>query len=250
MDILTERLASLTPSRVLEIATGSGGFARRLASCLGSYGDILATDSASRAVEAAARNLADLRDVRAELADANALPFPDAAFDLVAIANSLHHFEDPSRVIAEALRVLTPGGALVVFEMHRNAETEPERNHVRLHRFWARVDTAGGVYHAETFDEARFHSLLGLLEFSEGSWDPVPSEGGDPKDPGLLAEIAGTFAAYRQKIASIPSPDLRARLEAEAREAEVLVREHGFRSAPSILFVGHTTGGDGGRSCS
>jgi ubiquinone/menaquinone biosynthesis C-methylase UbiE len=41
-----------------------------------------------------------------------ALPFPDASFDIVYSANVLEHTEDPARVLAESLRVLRPGGLL------------------------------------------------------------------------------------------------------------------------------------------
>ncbi|MBU0926179.1 MAG: methyltransferase domain-containing protein [Spirochaetes bacterium] len=249
MDILGDRLGRLRPGRVLELATGGGGFALTLASRLGSYGELVATDSSERAVTAAASALEGLRGVRVEIADARALPYADASFDLVAVANSLHHFEDPSRVVAEALRVLRPGGALVVFEMHREAATEPELNHARLHRFWGRVDSAGGVYHAETFDRARFRSLLGLPAFAESSWDEVPGPEGDPKDPELLAEVERTFVMYRGRIAALKDPGLRARLVDEADAVEALVRERGFRSAPSVLFVGRAIARDGGTPC-
>jgi ubiquinone/menaquinone biosynthesis C-methylase UbiE len=43
---------------------------------------------------------------------AHRLPFPDAAFDLVFCINALHHFDQPEVFIAEARRLLRPGGAL------------------------------------------------------------------------------------------------------------------------------------------
>ncbi len=46
--------------------------------------------------------------------DAEALPFPDESFDLVIGHAFLHHLPDPEAAIAEAFRVLVPGGTLVI----------------------------------------------------------------------------------------------------------------------------------------
>ncbi len=49
-------------------------------------------------------------------ADAGALPFVDGAFGSVFIRDLLHHVPEPERVLAEAVRVLAPGGYLHVLE--------------------------------------------------------------------------------------------------------------------------------------
>jgi ubiquinone/menaquinone biosynthesis C-methylase UbiE len=48
--------------------------------------------------------------------DATALPFERASFDLVATARTLHHVARPELVIAEAVRVLRPGGTMLVVD--------------------------------------------------------------------------------------------------------------------------------------
>ena len=55
------------------------------------------------------------RDDRAPLARGRAerLPFRARSFDLVVVINALHHFEDKPRFVAEAMRVLRPGGRIV-----------------------------------------------------------------------------------------------------------------------------------------
>jgi ubiquinone/menaquinone biosynthesis C-methylase UbiE len=56
---------------------------------------------------AAARGLVNFRTARARAED---LPFPDMSFDLVACRLAAHHFENVAAFVAEALRVLMPGG--------------------------------------------------------------------------------------------------------------------------------------------
>jgi ubiquinone/menaquinone biosynthesis C-methylase UbiE len=48
--------------------------------------------------------------------DAAALPFETASFDVVATARTLHHVPRPELVLAEAVRVLRPGGTLLVVD--------------------------------------------------------------------------------------------------------------------------------------
>ena len=52
-------------------------------------------------------------------ADAERLPFPDACFDLVTIAFGLRNVTDKERALAAMLRVLKPGGRLLILEFSR-----------------------------------------------------------------------------------------------------------------------------------
>ena len=69
------------------------------------------------ALLARARELAaDLRTVAFEQADARALPFDDATFDVVVIDSTLSHVADTDAALAEAFRVVRPHGRLAVFD--------------------------------------------------------------------------------------------------------------------------------------
>jgi ArsR family transcriptional regulator len=63
----------------------------------------------------AERGLADRAAVRQ--ADMYRLPFADAAFDAVALQMVLHYAEDPAAALAEAARVLKPGGTLLIADL-------------------------------------------------------------------------------------------------------------------------------------
>jgi len=96
----------------LEIGCGEGRVAREL-SDLGHH--VTVTDIAPRLLAAAeAAHSAD----GYVLADAAQLPFDDASFDRVVAYNMLMDVADMPAVIAEAARVLSPGGTLTVSIVH------------------------------------------------------------------------------------------------------------------------------------
>ncbi|MGH9274888.1 MAG: class I SAM-dependent methyltransferase, partial [Acidimicrobiales bacterium] len=79
---------------------------------------LTATDVDDEMVEAAAARLSRFGDrVTARSADATALPFPDRAFDAVLSWVMLHHTVEWEKALAEAIRVLRPGGTLVGYDL-------------------------------------------------------------------------------------------------------------------------------------
>ena len=59
------------------------------------------------------------------LARASAIaPFAEAGFDLVVLQMVLHYAEDPQAVLAEAARVLRPGGTLLIVELAAHDRTD------------------------------------------------------------------------------------------------------------------------------
>ena len=112
-----ERLVTLArpqPNwRVLEVATGAGHTALAFAPHVA---EVVATDITPQmlqetAVLAQSRRITNLKT---EPADAENLPFADGTFDLVTCRIAPHHFPDVPRFVAEAARVLRPGGLLAV----------------------------------------------------------------------------------------------------------------------------------------
>jgi SAM-dependent methyltransferase len=73
----------------------------------------LAEPSASQ-LEVAADYLAQHPGIDRQLTDAASLDFPDASVDLVVMVRVMHHLPDPCAELAEAARVLAPGGLMVL----------------------------------------------------------------------------------------------------------------------------------------
>jgi ArsR family transcriptional regulator len=125
-EAVEETLLGLLPAgplgQALDIGTGTGRLLESLAPRISSG---LGVD-ASRAMLALARvRLAshDLSHCAVRLADMYALPLPDAAFDLVFLQMVLHYAEEPEAAMAEARRVLAPGGRLIVVDLAPHART-------------------------------------------------------------------------------------------------------------------------------
>lgn len=106
---LAARALAFRPTRVLEIAAGTGAVTRHLAAELPANTGIVATDLNATMIEAAAA-LGTARAVEWRQADAQALPFDDASFDLVVCQFGAMFFPDRASAYAEVRRVLRPGG--------------------------------------------------------------------------------------------------------------------------------------------
>jgi len=106
-EVLWRVLAARRPHKVLEVGGGQGELAERMQRELGA--ELEFVDQSERMVE-----LARARGIeRAQVADAQRLPFRDGVFDTVVAAWMLYHVPDLDRALTEFARVLEPGGALV-----------------------------------------------------------------------------------------------------------------------------------------
>jgi SAM-dependent methyltransferase len=102
--------------RLLDIGTGTG----RVLELLGPLVRQALGVDASKSMLALARARlarAELAHCSVRLADMYRLALADASFDTVVLQMVLHYAEDPAGVVAEAARVLRPGGRLIVIDL-------------------------------------------------------------------------------------------------------------------------------------
>ena len=105
-------LARVGPgTRALDVATGTGDLAIELAA---RGGDVVGSDFSTGMLERARSKAPGLTW---EQADALALPYPDAAFDAATVGFGARNFSDLSRGLAEMVRVVKPGGRVVILEI-------------------------------------------------------------------------------------------------------------------------------------
>jgi SAM-dependent methyltransferase len=118
---IARRLAPRVPTRVLEIAAGTGAVTRALADALPERTSIVATDLNQPMLDRASA-IGTSRPVEWRQADAMQLPFEDESFDAVVCQFGAMFFPDRAKAYAEARRVLKPGG-VYLFNVWDRVET-------------------------------------------------------------------------------------------------------------------------------
>jgi ArsR family transcriptional regulator len=125
--------AEQPPRNLLDIGTGTGRILQLFAAQIG-FG--LGIDLSHEMLAVARANLdqTSLRNCQVRQADMYHLPLPDGGFEAATLHNVLHFAVDPAAVLAEAARVLTPGGRLAVidFAPHQQEFLRREHAHRRL----------------------------------------------------------------------------------------------------------------------
>jgi ubiquinone/menaquinone biosynthesis C-methylase UbiE len=155
--------------RVLDVATGAGHTALALAPHVAR---VMATDI-TEAMLAETRKLAAARglaNVEAARADALALPFERASFELVTCRLAAHHFTDPGAFIAEAWRVLRPGGTIALVDnVSPDGHTDPGAATVSLREtadVYNAFETLRDPGHARCLSIGEWVSLLEAAGFT------------------------------------------------------------------------------------
>ncbi len=107
--------AYLRPEMVVaDVGAGTGFMAAGLAPLVQK---VYVLDGSTAMLDMARKNLSHFENIEYHLADAQSLPLPDGSVD-VAFANMyLHHCPDPLAVLSEMVRILKPGGRLVITDM-------------------------------------------------------------------------------------------------------------------------------------
>jgi sterol 24-C-methyltransferase len=154
-------------SIVLDAGCGEGHTAMRLAERFGLQveGIDLLDFNIARGRELVERRGVGSR-VRLEVGDYTSLPFADETFDGVYTIESLVHAPEPQSALKEFLRVLKPGGKLVLFEYSMPAQRdlgEAERE------AFAAINTGSAMYSFPEFENGKFEEILTAAGFEFGS---------------------------------------------------------------------------------
>ena len=121
---LVARAALEAGERVLDVACGTGIVARTAVSDVGERGQVTGIDLNAGMLAEAAKHVPEGYAIDWRAADATALPFENASFDVVLCQQGLQFFPDRPAAVAEMYRVLVPGGR-VLASVWRSAQHNP-----------------------------------------------------------------------------------------------------------------------------
>ncbi len=119
---LARSLLQLAPhARYADLGIGDGMLTLMLAEVASSVTaiDISAEMLGALDARARAKGITNIELVEGEIED---LPLPDASHDVVVASQALHHAASPARCLAEAKRILVPGGRLLVIDLLAHTE--------------------------------------------------------------------------------------------------------------------------------
>lgn len=114
---MVEVVKAHQPNRILDMATGTGDMAIMFAKTQAEQ--IVGLDISRGMLNVAEQKIADLKlndRIEFQWGDAENIDFDEASFDVVTVSYGIRNFEDLKKGLTEILRVLKPGGILVVLE--------------------------------------------------------------------------------------------------------------------------------------
>jgi len=171
-EAIGQMLFLLTPRvRIADLGAGDGTLSRLLARQAES---VHCVDNSPRMVQVG-RALAKkehLRNLTYVLGNIEKVPLPDRSIDLALLSQALHHAENPRQALAEAFRILKPGGRLLILDL-------------RAHRF----EKARELYADRWlgFKENDLHDWIEEAGFSQSEVRVVAKETKDPCFETILA---------------------------------------------------------------
>lgn len=167
-------------ARVLDLACGNGRFMRQVLEAFPRLA-LTGLDLSPAYVQEARRRVAQWPQAELAVGQAEAMPFPDAAFDAVTCVYLLHELPPKVRraVAREIARVLKPGGVLVLADslqtgdaadMDRMLETFPESFHEPFYNSYLQENLVELCSpHGFSLDEQRLAFLTKVLRFHKGA---------------------------------------------------------------------------------
>ncbi len=157
--------------QVGDLGCGTGQLSELIAPFAGT---VIAVDDSTAMIAAARKRLGSFDNVSIRAGNLETLPIDDASLDVALIFLVLHYVVEPELAIAEAHRVLKPGGRLIIVDMMPHDRQEL-------------VDEMGHVWRG--FSEQQLSVLLHSAGFPGGRYHPLPADA-SARGPTLFTMVA------------------------------------------------------------
>lgn len=216
---------------ILDIGTGSGDFIEVLQDVF-PQAQITGVDPDTESLQEAIKKYPGVSfgEMRAEI-----LEFADNSFDLASISMALHHLPDIQTSLKEMLRVVKPGGWIIVNELFSDNLNPSQEVHKIFHHFRSKIDRLTGTYHQETFEKEQ---ILHLVK-SAGIQIQLSFENTIQTNliasPGELDVRIEKMKQHLEKIKGLPEYEIYKPQIEEFRQRALLF---GFQPATRIVVVG------------
>jgi ArsR family transcriptional regulator len=159
---------------IADLGAGEGTFSQLLAL---RAKKVIAVDNSEKMVEFASQlaRKHKLRNLEFRVGDLESLPIPDGEVDLAFFSQSLHHAQHPDKAVAEAARILKPGGRIAILDLQRHQFEEAREMYadvwlgfteVELQKFLRKADFRRiytAVVHRES-EPPHFETVCALAE--------------------------------------------------------------------------------------
>jgi len=216
---------------ILDIGTGSGDFIEVLLDVF-PQAQITGVDPDTESLQEAIKKYPGVSfgEMRAEI-----LEFADNSFDLASISMALHHLPDIQTSLKEMLRVVKPGGWIIVNELFSDNLNPSQEVHKIFHHFRSKIDRLTGIYHQETFEKEQILHLVKaagiqiLLSFENTIQTNLIAS------PGELDVRIEKMKQHLEKIKGLPEYEIYKPQIEEFRQRALLF---GFQPATRIVVVG------------
>jgi len=235
METLRKWLSEYPEAHILDVATGTGAFLGLMMETGSLIGRSMGIDCSERAIQNARHGSIDFPNFRFETMDASQMNFPDATWDIVTMAKSLHHLPNRRKVLHEMERVLRPGGIIIIQEMVADGLTAPQLSHRKFHHLSAEIDRTLGICHRPTYTRAeicswiREHSSLALADEWVMKFPPA-------EKPNQV-EIESLFSMMDRMVDRVLDDQKKSLFVAKARRIRSYIEKHGCDSCPELMLV-------------
>lgn len=195
---LSELMRSHTGGRMLDVATRYGDFIGVLRRTIENITHTTGIDITVKSLYQA-RNTYRGKGVSFAAASVLALPFADSTFDTVAMSNALHHLPDTQAGIAEMVRVLKPGGMLVIAEYAADAPTQAQASFIALHNLGGEIARSAGISHNPFYSASDIRDIVGGVGLSDVR-DGLLFDTTVDRDPASIQRAVDGFSSHLADI--------------------------------------------------